>query len=397
MLAQDEPVAAEVPLTVARALRLSAARAAEKSVGLKLSVRSVSEEMLALDVLIERLSNELLLLKMQKEGEPAGIAAMDTGLVAAIVESQTMGKLIDAKPNDRPMTAVDASLAEPLIAGLMKELNETIGGTALEGWPDDFTQKGQFLDLRQIGLTLPNETYRLLEMTIDLSVAEREGKFFFALPIPKKVAAPPPRDEEGLVWSEAFPETVGASQAELPVILHRFDAPLFQLEKMEVGQVFELPKCRVDRARLEMPDGTLIAKGRLGQLGGYLALRLVTPEPDMLQELGGGAAPAIETSAAPMLAPEPEMPTFEAEPDLGGLDIDVDAAGAVDLSDLGAAPEMDLGALGDEPAAEMDLSALGDLGETEDSGIDLSSLGTEEEDAEDVDLSSIDLGSLGTD
>jgi len=410
MLAQDQPVAAEVPLTVARALRLSAARAAEKSVGLKLTVKTVSEELLPLDGLLERLSNELLLLKMQFEGEPNGIAAMDSGLVAAIVESQTMGKLIDAKPSGRPMTAVDASLAEPLVAGLMHEMNETISNTSLEGWTDGTTQKGQFLDLRQIGLTLPQETYRLLEMTIDLSVAEREGKFYFALPIPKQSTVVPVENEDSPDWAEAFPETVNASQAVLPVILHRVEIPLFTLEKMEVGQVLELPKCRVDRARLEMSDGTLIAKGRLGQMGDNLALRLETPKPDLLQELGGGAAAALEPSAPSMMLSEDiasnELDTLGDLPDPGGLDIDLEPSGG-DLPDLdleglpdeAGGIDMDLGALGSEGDDTPDIGEidLGSLGSDDSADIDLGSLGNDTEEEPEIDLSSLDLGSLGTD
>ena len=405
MLAQDQPVAAEVPLTVARALRLSAARAAEKSVGLKLTVKTVSEEMLPLDGLLERLSNELLLLKMQAVGEPNGIAAMDSGLVAAIVESQTMGRLIDAKPTGRPMTAVDASLAEPLVEGLMHEMNETISGTQLEGWTDGATQKGQFLDLRQIGLTLPQETYRLLEMTIDLSVAEREGKFYFALPMPKKAVAAPVEKEDSPDWAEAFPETVKASEAVLPVILHRQDIPLLTLEKMEVGQILELSKCRVDRARLEMADGTLIARGRLGQMGDNLALRLETPKPDLLQELGGGSAALLEPSAPSMLlADDIGSDDQGMMPDLGGLDIDMEAGDGglpdldiAELPDADGAGEVDLGSLSDlgDDGPDMGEIDLSSLGSDDSADLDLGSLGTEEE--PEIDLSSIDLSNLGND
>ncbi len=392
MLAQDQPAAVDVPLTVARALRLSLARAAEKHIGLRLTVQDVSEEVLTLDGLLERLSNDLLLLQLHREGAQVGIAALDTGLVSAVVEAQTMGRLAERSPEARPMTSVDASLAEIYLAGLLSEMADTVQSTNMDDWITDVSQQGQYRDLRQIGMALPQQSYRLLVMKIDFGVADRTGTFLFTLPLARTAQTQPVETRDKPDWATTFPETVGAAKAELPVILHRYNLTLAKVQQMAVGEVLTLPGCRVDAVRLEGPNGALLARGRLGQMGGYLALRLTEPESDMLQDLSGG-----QIAAAPMIDDAPPLPP---PGDAFGLP-EPDSGAAIDME----LAQMNLGPLVDEvedttmlggdtmveDAAEVDLGGLGDM-----AGDDLDLADKTTEDASEIDLGSIDLSSLGT-
>lgn len=294
MLAQATTAPPAVPLSIARALRLSATRAAETSVGLRLTVSSVMEETFGIDDLIEQLAAEDLLLRLGRSANTIGFATMDCGLVAGIVETQTMGRLSKRAATPRPMTAVDTYLSEPLMIALLDELRNAAQGSTLEPWLIDVQSGGVFKDLRQIGLTLPSAEYRLISIEMTLGEEGREGRLTFALPIVVEPQEAQPDIESEQDWETAFAETVNLSCACLPVELHRFDLSIDVIDNLAIGQVIDLPGCRVDKARLVDGNGALVARGRLGQAGGYLALRIEAPLQEVLQDLSAPDNDSLE-------------------------------------------------------------------------------------------------------
>src|SRR5690242_11475027 len=97
-------------LTPARALRLATTRAAERSIGLALAVLGVAEEEGPLDELLSRLDDGLLILALATEDGPMGLAALDAEARAAVIEMQTLGRLVPSSPEPRAVTAADAAL-----------------------------------------------------------------------------------------------------------------------------------------------------------------------------------------------------------------------------------------------------------------------------------------------
>ncbi|SEW20098.1 flagellar motor switch protein FliM [Cognatiyoonia koreensis] len=278
MIGRTAATATEVPVTASRAMRLAVTRAAERTVGLQLTVGGVVEETLELDGVQDTLRDELLLLKLANSlGETVGVLALDRAFVAAIVEVQTTGRIGASGPDERPITLADLVLAEPMLAGLFGQLADTTSNTALDGWTTGIVHTERYDDVRAIGLVLPHVTYRLMRLTLDLGGTDRRGELLLALPwdeVPVKPAKVAPLSAD---WSAELHDTVMRAPAALSAILHRFDLPLHVANNLQTGQVLPLHGCTVSSVTLVGPDGVKVAKARLGQSGGHIAVRLENP------------------------------------------------------------------------------------------------------------------------
>ena len=339
MTRRDAPATAgAVPLTAARATRLSMARAAEQTVGLVLTVASVSEDVLPLDAMTAALSDDLLLVGLQRGKALVGLFACDAAFVSAVTEMRTTGRVAPRVPAPRRATAADLALMLPFVTGLLGELSGAATGTTLEGWLTGIGAASRFDSLRSVGLTLPEAAYRLMRMSVDLGVAERTGEVVLVVPktaAPAAVAPPPVAD-----WSTQFQAAVLGAPAVLTAVLHRWNMSLHAAGNLAVGQVVPLPGCSVGAVRLEAADGTLAARGRLGQMSGQIAVRVATPEGAVMDDLSPGA------------------PVYEAEAFAGGMD-DMGFGGmAGGMMELPGGDDALMGGAMDDLLAEGDFPAM---------------------------------------
>ncbi|MCA1776124.1 MAG: FliM/FliN family flagellar motor C-terminal domain-containing protein [Loktanella sp.] len=273
---QDAP---PVPLTASRAMRLALSRAAQQAAGLSLSVGGIAVDVVPLDNLLGDLSDTMLLQHLRSKDGLAGVCALDPSLVQALVEVRTTGKLQLATTDDRPITGTDARLAQPMVVGLLSELNAAATGTVLDGWVDGVSCGDRTPSVRSLGLDLPDTGYRCLSVEIDLGVDGRQARLVLALPAPGKVvkdtpAAPAPPQ---LDWSDRFQAAVLPAPAALTAVVHRMTLSLATVQALHAGQTVKLSGCTTGSVRLETVKGQLFARGRLGQMAGKVAVRL---EPD---------------------------------------------------------------------------------------------------------------------
>ena len=140
-----------------------------------------------------------------------------------------------------------------------------------------------------------------------------------ALPV-ERTAVPASTDDLTPVdWAAEFRETVMASPAMLDVILHRMDLPLSRITGFSVGQMIPLTGCSVGAVRIEDPEGVVVARGRLGQKGGHIAVRI---ETDLPREEPIWDAEAVDGAVDVDLGQEPsglEALPLPADPDPGLL------------------------------------------------------------------------------
>lgn len=272
----------DVPLTSSRALRVAMTRAADKSLGLSLSVSSVSESLLSLDELIHELPSEALYISLERDGAILGILGVDAQLRAAAIEMQTMGKLSAHSPKERAHTKTDLMLIMPLCIALMHALRETTGGSELEGWADNITLGAAFESPRAAGLVIEDADFRMMKLSLDLSVGERQAEVWLALPNhqpAEKVETDQPSD---LSWGVKMHASVFAAPTTLTAVLHKMTLTLGQVNGLKVGEVVPLYGATVGSVRLFAPDGFFVTEARLGQSGGKRAVRIeVAPEPAM--------------------------------------------------------------------------------------------------------------------
>lgn len=264
---------AKEPVTSARALRLAMARSAERSVGLTLSVVGVTEEVMPLDRLIEGVDPSWMLVSIGAEDRLTGFAALDLQTRTAVVEVQTLGQLRTSAATDRPVTASDAALCAPFVARFLSDFANTAEGTPLAGWTEDLAAGARFADARTVGMVLPNTEMRLVRLTLDFGIADRQGLLVIALPVrraPLLVLRPAP----GPAFADVLRARVLEAPACLNAVLDRLHLPLDVVEGFAIGQSLPLPGVTVKSVRIEGPDGRQVAEGRLGQITGSRAVRI---------------------------------------------------------------------------------------------------------------------------
>lgn len=313
---------ADNPLTSSRAVRLALTKAANDTVGLVLTVLSVAEETASLDDMLGTLSDDLMLVALDRGGALVGLIALDMELRAAVLEMETMGAVLGQKAEERPPTRTDKALCAPLIDAFIAAFPAAVQSTPLEGWADDVQQGERLGSLRAAGLVLADCDYRVVRMTLDFGSADRQGHLSMILPLPQEALLPEPAAAVAQDWHTTFQATVSAAPASLDAVLHRFPISLAKAQGMAVGMVLPLPGCTVNSVRLVATDGQEVAQAKLGQAGGYRAVRLETAPNLQLYDLPAAVAEPIAAihdegmmgqhmAAPPVFAPEITAETTE--------------------------------------------------------------------------------------
>ena len=307
MIRRPDADTPDVPLTASRAVRLAVARAAQTHLSMKLTVDTVTETALSLDDLLADLEDDLLLLGLTRDGAVTGLIACDAGLVSATIEMMTTGRVTAAPPDNPRVTRTEGTLVQPLLRHMLDEMEETTIRTALDGWIRTVGLGSRFDNARAAGFALADLTYRLLRLSLDCGQPERRGVLLLALPVLTSAQPQTAPDGPAPDWHDRFRAAVMAAPARLDAVLHRMKVPLSQLTGMEVGTCLPLTGCTVGMVRLVDPNGCTVARGRLGQVAGQIAVR-IQAEADTIPmtDMDGGAEPArqMRTRAGDALAPQ---------------------------------------------------------------------------------------------
>ncbi|WP_342076152.1 FliM/FliN family flagellar motor switch protein [Yoonia sp. SS1-5] len=297
--------AAEMPLTLSRAVRLALTKAADETIGLSVTVTDMAEDVRSLDDLLVDLDATLMLVGLERDGRLAGLMALDMQLRAAVVETQTIGRLIDAPADQRDPTGTDKSLCDAMLAHFLTALPHATAATEFDGWLDGVVLGDRVRSSRAAGLVLEDCEYRVLRFPIDLGVAERTGELRIALPMTAGPATPDLPQPVSQDWVPQFRAAVEAAPATLEAELYRFQLPLSQARDLKAGQVIPLYGCTVNSVRLLSLDGRQVAQAKLGQVGGKRALRIEAAPAAELSELAargadGAASMALQDEAGPL-------------------------------------------------------------------------------------------------
>jgi flagellar motor switch protein FliM len=290
MLHSPPPAPASAPLP-SRLFRQAAIRAADRGAALPLVVLGVELGESSLDDLVTGLDPGHLLVMIGGRAGAEGVVVLDPEIVAALIEMQTVGRLLPQPALHRDPTTADLAMAEPFAHHLLSELRTDTEDAALAETLAGMGVLGRFANRHAVALALPDGRYRMVRLSLDIGLPERQAGLLLALPLRSptvSVAATPVTDP---AWSAALRRVVLDSPCRLDAILHRLTMTLGAVEAFTVGQVLPLPGVTVASVRLESPGGALVGPGKLGQMGGMRAVRLVTPRPPQLEDML--PAPAI--------------------------------------------------------------------------------------------------------
>ncbi len=332
-------------MSLARALRLTAAKQAERLMALPLSALSVTRQTIGADDVSKRIDATALTLLMDGAGDQVAAAVLDPVLVAGLIQQQTMGRVLPPPEGGetRRHTATDAALCAPFIESLLSR------AALLPDTPEECALLQGFRfgvwaqEPRQAQLALDASDYALIEMTLDMAAGTRAGKLVLLLPEPKRSAAP--IDEAQGSAAVAMPsanlaENVMGLTADLVIALTRMKMPLQQVTKFKVGDMIDLNLSSMAQALIIDGNGHAIARGTLGQIDGLRAVQVEQRNARQHTEPRRRASDRDELDLPDVTAPQFEGKETDDMQDAGLPSLsDVDVFG--NLDDLPELPDMD--------------------------------------------------------
>jgi flagellar motor switch protein FliM len=236
---------------------------------------------------------------LEDEGGARGLVALSPGMVDALVEVQTTGRVERAELPERPVTRIDEALVRDFLdftlAAFARETADAPGRT----WPARMAYASRIRDRGQIGLLLPEGAYLSLNAETGFEGTPRRAHVAMVLPArpgaARDAAAPPPAADAA--WCLARKAMVDRLPLPLEAVLLRVTRPLREVEGLTVGALIPFGAATLGAVTLETGAGAAIVRGRLGRSGGYRALRL-----------SGAARPPPAPVPAPPPAPARVMP-----------------------------------------------------------------------------------------
>ncbi len=285
--------------------RLAFARAARDCTGLLVEVASMGLHRRSLAELLELPPDRALLALLDGPEGGLGLMAMSAGVMAALIEMQTTGRVSASPPPPRRPTRTDAAMVATTIDRAMEELDILLAEEADLVWAGGFRYASFLEDPRPLGLLLEDQPYRVLTADLVLEGGVRQGGLILALPAEGKGLRPallrPRPEKEGVApgFSAALEGAVMGAGCVLQAVIGRMVLPLHQVMALQADQVLPLPDATLDRIGLEALDGQRLARARLGQNKGMRALRLVQEAGAGMPPGGGAATDAAEDGGLP--------------------------------------------------------------------------------------------------
>ena len=363
-------------MTVAKALRLSIAKVAEKLHDLALAAIGIKAETVQHEQLEERFGENTLLLLLDGPRRQTGIAIVDGSLAGALVQQQTTASVRPESDESRPLTTTDAALAAPLLDGLLERVARTVEAEEDMKIFAGFRFGAMAQDARLAMMALEANEYNHFSLTLDVARGARQSTLGLYFPIADDDAIMDDIDEYDDDSAEQKPKqtlagTVLQLEADLNMVLCKMRLPLRTLERLQPGQSIQLPPNAFPDVAIAGVDGTTIGKGVVGQIDGQRAVQLkqkpnyaASPMrrqsdkenldlPDMVIDDRRQSVPALTMSDVPGSSdaglpdlpnvgvpalPEPDLPDL---PDLPAEEPSGDLPELDDLPDLNDLPELD--------------------------------------------------------
>ncbi|MDB5665804.1 FliM/FliN family flagellar motor switch protein [Cypionkella sp.] len=285
-----------------RSWRLALARAARDCLSLPLEVTSLSLHHRSLAELLELPAQQALIAVLQGPSEGMGLLIISPQVLAAMIESQTLGKVSTVQLTGRKPTRTDAAMVAPTLDAALEGLEQMLAQEADLQWAGGFRYASFLDDPRPLGLLLEDIDYRVLTAEVSLGLGARQGSVLLALPADGKAPMPARRTpgpeaqlQSGLAFAQALAEQVEDAGCVLNAVVSRVSLPLHRVMGLQVGEVILLQRAAIDRIHLEGLDGRSMIDGRLGQNRGMRAIRLTPneaqalalPKPPVLEAIAG--------------------------------------------------------------------------------------------------------------
>ncbi|MFP7571111.1 FliM/FliN family flagellar motor C-terminal domain-containing protein [Marivita sp. S2033] len=257
-------------VSIPRALGRGLSIAADALWGLGLGASLHKDDTLETDVALDRVSDDQLLIVIECENRAAGLVAIDRDLVTGLIEVQTLGKVTRFPLDSRAFTPTDAAMMAPLIDAALPRFASMLAGqpemSHLQGY-----SFGALVEDRQTGgLALDAPSYQVIMLDISLAQGTRKGRMVFLLPEAEK-----PADGDDKPGSEGrHAATLKLVPARMQAVLTRIHIPLDKAQSLKPGDVLAISPEAINSAMLVVNGGHIAARGKMGQMNGFRAVRI---------------------------------------------------------------------------------------------------------------------------
>ncbi|WP_108482130.1 FliM/FliN family flagellar motor switch protein [Oceaniglobus ichthyenteri] len=258
-------------MTLARAWRLSIVHGFSEAAGLVLTMDGHETTAIAPSEMPDQMgAGDLGVLLESAHG--FGVALLDVQLLAALIEAQTMGRVLLRPSLARDPTPTDgAMIADPLDRALTLFEGHASG---LEGAETCFGMRfaTPLSDGRSVMMALPDESHIMTEITLSFGGGDRRGRLRLILPaaLPKVDPVDVPDHE----WNARIESNLMGAEAQLSAVLTRLHLPIEQVTEWKVGDLLTIPARSLTQIALISCTGSILAQGRLGQSNGNKAVML---------------------------------------------------------------------------------------------------------------------------
>lgn len=351
--AETDVLSAQAGHAFGRALR----HAAVPFNGLGLSLGEISHRgAVNLAAAVEALPDGGLVAALEDGAGRRGLIGLSHGLVDALVEVQTTGRLEDHELPARPVTRIDEALCRDFLDLSFSAFTREAGGLEGRDWPERMSYGSRLDDRDRINLLLPDGKHHVLAVDLKFSTGGRGARIVLILPTdPALRAVSAGRSADAnpdARWQGDRDAMLETLPVPLEAVLMRITRTLGAVEAMQEGDLLHFNLTDLDEVSLETPDGSCVLRARLGQANGYRAVRLAGAstgtEGSAATTMAAAAPPAPsigrdsgpQVDALPHMSPLPpiEQPGAPDDPPpLPGLD---DLPAIEDLPPLGALPSL---------------------------------------------------------
>lgn len=255
-----------------RALRIALARVSRDQLGLSLDVIGATRTAAPQDDLAGFLPDDSLLILLDGPDGQSGALALDTRLVTAMIQQQTMGSVSPGLAGDRVFADTDAALCAPTVSAML-----TAAADLAEAPEDRLCLTGYAFgaraeDGKSLALALQGDGFHVFDLKLDVQSGAAQAGMVVILPVRNL----PKDDGTGTAQSSGttLQDVALTASVRLNAVLCRLNVSLDDLAALKQGDLLMLPGCRLDRTELLSMSGQRVGSGRLGRAEGVRALRV---------------------------------------------------------------------------------------------------------------------------
>ncbi|PVA10469.1 flagellar motor switch protein FliM [Pelagivirga sediminicola] len=261
-------------MSPAKALRLALAQASDAQFDLAMVVTTVEQVEVSQTALRAEFGGGGLLVLLDGPKGARGAVRMDHALLTALIEVQTTGRISGRPPGDRAVTRTDAAIAAPLIDAALDRAETQMSEEAADHWICGYRFGVMMEDARGMALALSAAAFHVFRMTVELGDDGVPGSISFLLPVPQVPVARAALQDGGAP-RRTLEDSAMDAPVSLEAVLGRVTVPLTQLCGLAPGDLVPFQADRPLQIRLEVSQKHVVALGRLGQLNGGRAVRLI--------------------------------------------------------------------------------------------------------------------------